>query len=117
MLPQKSRQVLWKSCPASLVNLGYVQPPPFADDAPVDGGLLARLELVAGQMSDAALASGRDAGAVRLMLATKTIEPARILPALAAGYRLIGENRVQELVSKAPELATTAHECHFIGHL
>ena len=76
-----------------------------------------RLEYVAGRVRDAAVASGRDPGSVRLLLATKTIESARIRLALAAGYRLIGENRVQEVVSKAPELTTIAHECHFIGHL
>ncbi len=54
---------------------------------------------------------------VRLLLATKTIEPARILSVLAAGYTLIGENRVQEIVAKAPELAAVDHECHLIGHL
>ena len=50
-------------------------------------------------------------------MATKTVEPSRILEAVAAGYPLIGENRVQEVRSKADALAVVAHETHFIGHL
>jgi pyridoxal phosphate enzyme (YggS family) len=37
--------------------------------------------------------------------------------AILAGARLIGENRVQELVAKGPELADLPHEAHVIGHL
>ena len=54
---------------------------------------------------------------MRLLLATKTQPPERILTALSAGYTLIGENRVQEVVTKAAELAAVPHETHFIGHL
>ncbi len=79
--------------------------------------LIVRLTAVADQVGDAARAAGRAADDVRLLLATKTIEPARIREALSAGYDLIGENRAQEVVAKADELAATAHECHFIGHL
>ena len=42
---------------------------------------------------------------VRLLLATKTQSAERISTALRAGYSLIGENRVQEVVAKADELA------------
>ncbi len=79
--------------------------------------MLNRLATVAGQVGQAACAAGRPADDVRLLLATKTIEPARILQVIAAGYTLIGENRVQEVVSKADALAGVAHESHFIGHL
>ncbi|MTD14160.1 YggS family pyridoxal phosphate-dependent enzyme [Nakamurella sp. YIM 132087] len=65
----------------------------------------------------AAEASGRAAADVRLLIATKTVPAQRILPVLAAGYRLIGENRVQEVTEKADELAAVPHELHFIGHL
>src|SRR5699024_12184762 len=50
--------------------------------------------------------------AVRIMLATKTQPASRIRVALEAGHTLIGENRVQELQAKAPELADIAHEAH-----
>ncbi|HLS32677.1 MAG TPA: YggS family pyridoxal phosphate-dependent enzyme, partial [Brevibacterium sp.] len=55
--------------------------------------------------------------AVRIMLATKTQPASRIRVALEAGHTLIGENRVQELQAKAPELADIAHEAHLIGPL
>lgn len=58
-----------------------------------------------------------DPEAVRVMLATKTQPAARIRVALAAGHTLIGENRVQELQAKAPELADIPHEPHLIGPL
>src|SRR5699024_4349285 len=55
--------------------------------------------------------------AVRIMLATKTQPASRIRVALEAGCTLIGENRVQELQAKAPELADIPHEPHLIGPL
>lgn len=61
--------------------------------------------------------SGREAGSVKLLLATKTVAAERIRRAIGAGFDLIGENRVQELVAKAPELADLPHRTHLIGHL
>jgi len=60
---------------------------------------------------------GRGANEVRLLLATKTVAPSGIIEAFNAGETLIGENKVQELVSKAEELKPFKHESHFIGHL
>jgi PLP dependent protein len=58
---------------------------------------------------------------VRLVAVTKTITPARIAEALAAGQLEIGENRVQEAETKFPELINgpwASHWCrHLIGHL
>lgn len=90
------------------------QPP-----APSTGGLLDRLQAVATRVREAATSAGRDADTVRLLLATKTIAPAVVLEAIGAGFGLIGENRVQEVVGKADELAAAnlPYECHFIGHL
>ena len=79
--------------------------------------VLASLREVAQRVAQAAVAAGRDPGEVALLLATKTVPAATILIALRAGYRLIGENRVQELVEKAAELDSVPHEAHFIGHL
>ena len=94
-------------CP--LASLGVVQPSSSdsseQDSSGQDDGLLGRLRAVADQAGAAAVASGRHPGDVRLLLATKTIEPARILRVMGAGQTLIGENRVQEVVAKAPELA------------
>ena len=82
-----------------------------------DGDTLSRLRRVRAEIDAAAVAAGREPSAVRLLLATKTQPAARILPALRAGYTLLGENRVQEVVAKADELQVIPHEMHFIGHL
>lgn len=65
----------------------------------------------------AAVAAGRDPHEVRILLATKTMPLAVVRAAVAAGARLLGENRVQELEAKAPGLADLAPELHVIGHL
>jgi pyridoxal phosphate enzyme (YggS family) len=62
-------------------------------------------------------ASGRPASDVRLLLATKHQPASAIRVAIGAGCHLIGENRVQELVAKAPVLADLPHEAHIIGPL
>lgn len=82
-----------------------------------DDPILERLSRVRAAVDDAAAAAGRDPSAVRVLLATKTQSAERISVALRAGYSLLGENRVQEVVAKADELAAFPHEMHFIGHL
>lgn len=61
--------------------------------------------------------SGRDKSDVRLLLATKTVTPDKIKIALDCGESLIGENKIQELRDKDPELRDCSVERHFIGHL
>ena len=82
-----------------------------------DEEILQRLTRVRAEVDAAASAAGRDPSEVRLLLATKTQPAERIITALRAGITLIGENRVQEVVAKADELADVPHELHFIGHL
>ncbi len=53
---------------------------------------------------------------VDILLATKTVAPEDILFASGLGYRLIGENRVTELLSKY-EAVKDACDIHMIGHL
>ena len=77
----------------------------------------ARLDEVAERTAAAAQASGRDADAVRILLATKTQPAEKIRVALEHGFGLIGENKVQELVAKADDLADLPHESHLIGPL
>lgn len=48
---------------------------------------------------------GRDPGSVTLLAATKTVEPGEIVAAVRAGVRVVGENIVQELISKQDALA------------
>lgn len=79
--------------------------------------ILERLSSVQAAVDDAAAAAGRDPSEVRLLLATKTQPAERIITVLRAGYSLLGENRAQEVVAKAPELSQFPHEMHFIGHL
>ncbi|WP_303311931.1 YggS family pyridoxal phosphate-dependent enzyme [Hymenobacter sp. BT730] len=52
----------------------------------------------------------------RLVVVTKTHPVARLREAYEAGSRLFGENRVQEMVAKQPELPADI-EWHLIGHL
>ena len=82
-----------------------------------DTAIPQRLEELEERISAACAGSGRGRQEVDLLLATKTVPAERIRVALAAGYTLIGENRVQEVVSKADALADIPHQSHFIGHL
>jgi pyridoxal phosphate enzyme (YggS family) len=98
--------------------------PPSADPSaaqPASGSVAERLAVVRGRIAAAADAAGREPGEVRLLVATKTQKPDAVLEALAAGVDLIGENRVQELVAKAPavagRVADGALQVHMIGHL
>ena len=59
--------------------------------------------------------SGRDKREVTLLAATKTVDADTINYAIDKGINFIGENRVQELLSKYDRLKP-AHR-HFIGHL
>jgi len=58
------------------------------------------LEGIAG----AAARSGRNASEVEVVAVTKTVAPQRVLEAIAAGFRTLGENRVQERQSKVAEI-------------
>ena len=66
-------------------------------------------------IASAAEKSGRKAEVVILLAATKTVEVERINYAISEGLEYIGENRVQEFLSKKDELLP-CHR-HFIGHL
>lgn len=85
--------------------------------APGDRTVAERLTAARDGVRAAAESAGRDPSSVRILLATKTMSPPVIREAFAAGGTLIGENRVQEVLAKADELADLPHETHFIGHL
>jgi PLP dependent protein len=53
---------------------------------------------------------GRDPAGVTLVAVSKTVEPARLRDAAAAGLTRLGENRVQEGAAKAPEVPGAAWE-------
>jgi pyridoxal phosphate enzyme (YggS family) len=64
----------------------------------------------------AAVRSGRERGAVRVIAATKTVAVDPIRELLVAGCVDLGENRAQELLAKAPELEDgPGVTWHFIG--
>ncbi len=69
------------------------------------------------QLTDAALAAGRDPSQIRLCAATKMNDAAAVRQAIAAGIDLCGENRVQELTQKLAQNAYEGAEVHFIGRL
>ena len=69
------------------------------------------------RIAEAAVKSGRKPEDIRFMAVTKTVEPAVINAAIEEGVTLIGENRVQEFLGKAPELHLEGIEKHLIGHL
>ena len=76
-----------------------------------------RIAAIKYRIAQACMSCGRDPNEVTLMLATKTQPPQHILEAMASGPMPIGENRVQELVEKAPALSGRGIERHMIGHL
>ncbi len=67
------------------------------------------------KIKKAAEASGRKFDDITLLAATKTVDAEVINHAIASGIEFIGENRVQEFLSKYNSYASV-HK-HFIGHL
>lgn len=86
-----------------------------------EAALVQRLHDIRRRVDDAATAAGRRPDDVRILLATKTQPAGLIAAAVAAGFTLIGENRVQEVTGKAAELSEllpdTPFRRHFIGRL
>lgn len=69
------------------------------------------------QMTQAALACGRDPYTIQLCAATKMNDADTVRQAIAAGVDCCGENRVQELTAKLAANAYEGAPVHFIGHL
>ncbi len=75
------------------------------------------LDVINEKIAESAIKSGRNPEDVRLMAVTKTVDPIFINYAIDYGVNLIGENRVQEMLRKKPELHLDGVEKHLIGHL
>lgn len=75
------------------------------------------IEFIRQRISVAASQSGRKSEDIRLMAVTKTVEPIFINHAIDCGIDLIGENKVQEFLSKKPYLKLDNCQAHLIGHL
>lgn len=88
-----------------------------ADADDVAAGIAARLADVRARVRLAEAASGRTGAAVRVLVATKTRDEAVARAVCDAGARLVGENRVQELVAKGPVFRKAGVEAHLIGPL
>jgi len=74
------------------------------------------LTAVQNRIADAAKRAGRKPSDITLVAVTKTHSPEEINEAIACGVTDIGENKVQEILSKY-DAVTTGVRWHLIGHL
>ncbi|XP_015899333.3 uncharacterized protein LOC107432660 isoform X2 [Ziziphus jujuba] len=82
----------------------------------VEGVAVTALRSVLLRARQAAERSGRDPGRVKVVAVSKTKPVSLIRQVYDAGHRRFGENYVQEIVNKAPQLPEDV-EWHFVGHL
>ena len=75
------------------------------------------LKYIRSDIYEAALKSGRNPDEINLMAVTKTVDARFINHAIKNGINLIGENKVQELLTKEPEIDLNCCKVHLIGHL
>lgn len=75
------------------------------------------IQTVRTRIETAALAAGRAPEEITLCAATKVQTDDTIRAAIAAGIRVCGENRVQELTAHLAADAYAGARVHFIGHL
>jgi PLP dependent protein len=74
------------------------------------------LEAVRQRVSAATERAGKKPGDVELLVVSKTFPADIVREAVDAGQTLFGENKVQELLAKAPQLPSNLR-WHLIGHL
>lgn len=74
------------------------------------------LKRVKERIEKACQRSGRRAEEIQIVAVSKTVEVARINEAIAAGIKIIGENRVQEAWPKFQAIGPTVR-WHMVGHL
>jgi len=79
-------------------------------------GIAGNYQQILERIGNAARRAGRAPDSVRLIAVTKTVDPGRIQEAAACGVTHIGENRVQEALSKRDALQSANLTWHFIGH-
>lgn len=75
------------------------------------------IKVIKERIAAAAKGAGRNPEDIKLMAVTKTVEPIFINHAIDCGIDLIGENKVQEFLSKKPFLKLDNCKAHLIGHL
>lgn len=75
------------------------------------------IDMVREKITRAAEKSGRKAEDITLVAVTKTMPASDVAAALRCGISVFGENRVQELLAKLPQLDMQGRQAHIIGHL
>ncbi len=91
---------------------------PSTQHSGLDSGRIARnVREVLERISRAAICAGRRPDAIRLIAVTKSVPAERIRPAVEAGARICGENRLQEALPKIEALGGHDLRWHFIGRL
>ena len=75
------------------------------------------IETVQARIKLAAEKSGRKPSDITLVAVTKTMPASDVSAALACGVTVFGENRVQEMLTKLPQLTMRGRQAHIIGHL
>jgi len=75
-----------------------------------------RLQAIRDRITAAAQRCGRDPAMIELLAVSKTFPVEAIREAVDAGQLLFGENKVQEILAKAPQLPANL-QWHLIGHL
>ncbi len=77
-----------------------------------------RVKILKDKIKEACEKSHRNADEIAIVAVTKTISPDKIEKAYSLGFRLFGENRVQEARDKIPQLEHLEDAIwHLIGHL
>lgn len=94
---------------------GAIQSPP----SPTTMSVQKNIELVQERIGQACRRAGRSADEITLIAVSKTMPPARIEEAFAAGIRHFGENRVQEAREKMGKLGALEPRptWHLVGSL
>lgn len=83
----------------------------------MENTIIENLKVIEQRIVRACQHANRSRDEVKLLLATKTVDADKIKIAIAQGYPLIGENKVQELRDKYEGIGTDSCTRHFIGHL
>ena len=74
-------------------------------------------KLINERIAEAAIKAGKSKEDITFLAATKTVEPEAINHAISLGLDHIGENKVQELLSKYDKYDLSNCSLQFIGHL
>ncbi|MDA0271144.1 MAG: YggS family pyridoxal phosphate-dependent enzyme [Chloroflexi bacterium] len=99
------------------------RPIPSTPSPRPDAGLAERIEAIRARIAQACERSGRNPAEVTLVAVSKGHPATACVEAISAGTVDLGENRAQELLPKAAEVASigaasgASARWHFIGHL